>query len=154
MALLCFTFGPIKLGIVALYFRIRAHTSYLKGSFRLVLFQMRLMVVEVGESLFSPRFENYSVKTAFFTLPFFPFFFIPIFEKLQWWVETLFETLEFLLTSYACLSMTAPEFVSSVKENQKKLALALLEKAKEICASRGVYPLSFIPFLTKLYSIR
>ncbi|KAK4753815.1 hypothetical protein SAY87_001919 [Trapa incisa] len=33
---------------------------------------------------------------------------------------------------------SAPDFVDSVKENQKKFAIALLAKAKEICASRGV----------------
>ncbi|GMY18378.1 universal stress protein a-like protein [Fagus crenata] len=42
-------------------------------------------------------------------------------------------------TFAASLGSAPPEFVSSVKENQKKLALALLEKAKEICASRGDY---------------
>ncbi|KAF2311068.1 hypothetical protein GH714_019354 [Hevea brasiliensis] len=35
-------------------------------------------------------------------------------------------------------AVTAPDFVNSVRENNKKLALAFLEKAKEICASRGV----------------
>lgn len=34
--------------------------------------------------------------------------------------------------------ISAPDFVDSVKENQKKFATALLAKAKEICASRGV----------------
>ncbi|KDP29423.1 hypothetical protein JCGZ_18344 [Jatropha curcas] len=34
--------------------------------------------------------------------------------------------------------LTPPDFNNSVKENNKKLALAFLEKAKEICASRGV----------------
>ncbi|XP_021637893.2 uncharacterized protein LOC110633555 isoform X2 [Hevea brasiliensis] len=37
-----------------------------------------------------------------------------------------------------CSVSAAPDFVNSVKENNKKLALAFLEKAKEICASRGV----------------
>ncbi|KAK1268159.1 Universal stress protein A-like protein [Acorus gramineus] len=31
-----------------------------------------------------------------------------------------------------------PELVRSLQENQKKIALALLEQAKEICAKRGV----------------
>ncbi|KAI9078566.1 hypothetical protein K1719_039504 [Acacia pycnantha] len=31
-----------------------------------------------------------------------------------------------------------PDFVNSYKENQKKLALALLERAKSICATHGV----------------
>ncbi|KAF5468588.1 hypothetical protein F2P56_012731 [Juglans regia] len=37
-----------------------------------------------------------------------------------------------------CPVSATPDFVTSVKEKQKKLTLALLEKAKEICASRGV----------------
>ncbi|OAY31331.1 hypothetical protein MANES_14G103600v8 [Manihot esculenta] len=37
-----------------------------------------------------------------------------------------------------CSVSAAPDFLNSVKENNKKLALAFLEKAKEICASRGV----------------
>lgn len=32
----------------------------------------------------------------------------------------------------------AVDLIASVQENQKKVALALLEKAKEICANRGV----------------
>lgn len=46
--------------------------------------------------------------------------------------------LEYLLTDYVCLCITAPDFVTSDKENKKKLTLAFLEKAKEICSSRGV----------------
>lgn len=34
--------------------------------------------------------------------------------------------------------VAAPEFVVSAKENQRKLTLALLEKAKDICTSHGV----------------
>ncbi|KAG2664133.1 hypothetical protein I3843_16G064200 [Carya illinoinensis] len=37
-----------------------------------------------------------------------------------------------------CPVSANPEFVASVQENHKKLALAFLEKAKDICASRGV----------------
>ncbi|KAK7847760.1 uncharacterized protein LOC111992531 [Quercus suber] len=37
-----------------------------------------------------------------------------------------------------CPVSPTQEFNNSVKENQNKLTLALLEKAKEICASRGV----------------
>lgn len=40
----------------------------------------------------------------------------------------------------ASFCITDPEFVASVQENHKKLALAFLEKAKDICASRGVCP--------------
>ncbi|XP_054794968.1 universal stress protein A-like protein [Prosopis cineraria] len=38
---------------------------------------------------------------------------------------------------YSLLS-PRPDFVNSFKENQEKLALALLERAKSICASHGV----------------
>ncbi|KAB1221074.1 Universal stress protein A-like protein [Morella rubra] len=37
-----------------------------------------------------------------------------------------------------CPVSATPEFVNSVKENNKKLTSAFLEKAKEICASHGV----------------
>ncbi|XP_021896202.1 universal stress protein A-like protein [Carica papaya] len=40
---------------------------------------------------------------------------------------------------YASTYGAAPvDLIASVQENQKKVALALLEKAKEICANRGV----------------
>lgn len=35
---------------------------------------------------------------------------------------------------------TAPGYVESAQENHRKFAVALLEKAKQICASRGVRP--------------
>lgn len=61
--------------------------------------------------------------------------------------------LEFLLTNYICLCIAAPEFVNSVKENNKKLASAFLEKAKEICASHGVrHQISFLS-LTNIRSL-
>lgn len=34
---------------------------------------------------------------------------------------------------------TAQELVNSVNEKQKKLTLALLEKAKDICSTQGVW---------------
>ncbi|KAG2666800.1 hypothetical protein I3760_15G081900 [Carya illinoinensis] len=37
-----------------------------------------------------------------------------------------------------CPVSATPDFVTSDKENKKKLTLAFLEKAKEICSSRGV----------------
>ncbi|KAI4381452.1 hypothetical protein MLD38_007522 [Melastoma candidum] len=37
-----------------------------------------------------------------------------------------------------CPVSSNPDFVKSVEENQNKLTAAYLEKAKEICASRGV----------------
>ncbi|KAI3423514.1 Usp domain-containing protein [Psidium guajava] len=37
-----------------------------------------------------------------------------------------------------CPVSAAPDFVNSVQEQHRKLTLALLEKAKEICAARGV----------------
>ncbi|KAL5763538.1 hypothetical protein ACOSP7_019802 [Xanthoceras sorbifolium] len=37
-----------------------------------------------------------------------------------------------------CPASPAPDFVSSAQENHRKVALAFLEKAKDICASRGV----------------
>jgi len=37
-----------------------------------------------------------------------------------------------------CPVSATPEFVNSVQENHKKLTMAFLEKAKEICASSGV----------------
>ncbi|PKI33237.1 hypothetical protein CRG98_046373 [Punica granatum] len=38
---------------------------------------------------------------------------------------------------------STPDFVDSVKENQRKFASALLAKAKEICASRGILAETF-----------
>ena len=38
-----------------------------------------------------------------------------------------------------CPVSATPQYVNSAKENNKKLTLALLEKAKEICAGRGVH---------------
>ncbi|KAL5553153.1 hypothetical protein UlMin_040554 [Ulmus minor] len=37
-----------------------------------------------------------------------------------------------------CPVSATPELVNSVQENQKKLVLLLLEKAKDICATKGV----------------
>lgn len=34
--------------------------------------------------------------------------------------------------------VTAPEYTYTIQEQNRKLAFALLEKAKEICAGRGV----------------
>ena len=36
------------------------------------------------------------------------------------------------------LCFTAPDLINSVRENHEKVALALLEKAKEICTKKGV----------------
>ncbi|KAF3431886.1 hypothetical protein FNV43_RR26622 [Rhamnella rubrinervis] len=42
------------------------------------------------------------------------------------------------LTVAASFGSTPPELIASLQENQKKAALALLEKAKDICAKHGV----------------
>ncbi|KAI3467076.1 hypothetical protein Pfo_023739 [Paulownia fortunei] len=34
--------------------------------------------------------------------------------------------------------VTSPEFLRSIQENQKKMAIALLEKAKDICGANGI----------------
>lgn len=49
--------------------------------------------------------------------------------------------LEFLTTTLdLCCGKTDPEFVNCVQEQQNKVSKALLERAKEICASEGVKP--------------
>lgn len=47
------------------------------------------------------------------------------------------ECMEFLSHKLSMCN-TAPEFTSSVQENHRKLTVALLERAKDICASQGV----------------
>jgi len=37
-------------------------------------------------------------------------------------------------------AFTAPDLITSIQENQKKIAWTLLEKAKDICAKQGVTP--------------
>ncbi|KAK1326733.1 hypothetical protein QJS10_CPA01g01487 [Acorus calamus] len=44
-------------------------------------------------------------------------------------------------------SISTPELIRSLQDNQKKIALALLEQAKEICAKRGVYTFLTLFFL-------
>lgn len=46
--------------------------------------------------------------------------------------------MEFLSHKLSMLCNTAPEFASSVQENNRKLTVALLERAKDICARQGV----------------
>lgn len=49
--------------------------------------------------------------------------------------------LEFLTTTLdLCCGKTDPDFVNCVQEQQNKVSKALLERAKEICASEGVKP--------------
>lgn len=48
------------------------------------------------------------------------------------------ECMEFLSHKLSMLCDTAPEFSSSVQENHRKLTVALLERAKDICARQGV----------------
>lgn len=49
-----------------------------------------------------------------------------------------------------CMENTAPELVAALQENYKKVALGLLDKAKNICANYGVgrTPVNFTSLFT------
>lgn len=49
----------------------------------------------------------------------------------------LIEDYFFMCGCFFCFT-TAPELIRSIQENQNKIASALLEKAKQICANNGV----------------
>uniref|UniRef100_A0A2N9FDQ5 UspA domain-containing protein n=1 Tax=Fagus sylvatica TaxID=28930 RepID=A0A2N9FDQ5_FAGSY len=71
---------------------------------------------------------------------------------LQWALDNLGETMansevvlftvqpivDFSYAYVSTLGATPPDLIKSVRENHEKVALALLEKAKEICAKKGI----------------
>ena len=61
------------------------------------------------------------------------FFFLLLLVKETQLIEDYF----FMCGYFFCFT-TAPELIRSIQENQNKIASALLEKAKEICANNGV----------------